>query len=581
MIKNTYPHVAIIGGGPAGSTVATLVRKYNPGLDVLVLEREAFPRDHVGESQLPHISEILNEMGVWDDVERANFPVKIGATYRWGRTDQLWDFEFLNNGAFEDDPRPGRYAGQRRQTAFQVDRGVYDKILLDHARKMGTEVAEEAKVISVKTEGDAVVSLEVMHEGKAVTIRADHFVDASGHTGVLRKAMGVEVESPTTLQNIAIWDYWQNADWAVSVGVGGTRVQVLSLGYGWIWFIPLGPTRTSIGLIVPASYYKAQGKRPQELYDEALGGDAIIQALTKNAVSEGKLSTTKDWSFLAERLSGDNWFLAGESAGFADPILAAGMTLAHKGAREVAYTILELERKTYEPEWLRSRYSESHRRHILQHIRFADFWYTQNGLFSELKDFTRQIAGEVGLKMTSDEAWRWFGTGGFIDHDSTGTDVGGYALYAAKNITKTFLDQDKVEYQIFGKTHFIADLEGAEKTWGATVGEGRIQRHRCYARNGCSLPAAGICGWLTKFLKTERSAEEIIGEANQYRASLGLNSEQATKFPRMLIETLEGMVMDGWVHARVQDGFQGWPEFTVDYERFMHANRDVSRLVQK
>jgi flavin-dependent dehydrogenase len=578
MIKTKRPNVVIIGGGPAGSTVGTLIKKYRPQMRVLILEREAFPRDHVGESQLPHISVVLNEMGVWDKVEAAGFPVKIGATYRWGRTDELWDFEFLNNGIFHDEPRPGKFVGQRTQTAFQVDRAIYDKILLDHARKMGCEAVEEAKVVEVQKDGDRVTGLKVVHEGETYEIEADHYIDASGHVGILRKAMGVEVEAPTTLQNIAIWDYWQNADWAVSVGVGGTRVQVLSLGYGWIWFIPLGPTRTSIGLIVPASYYKERGLRPADLYAEALAGDKVIQALTKNAVCEDKLSTTKDWSFLAERLAGENWFLAGESAGFADPILAAGMTLAHKGAREVAYTILEKERKTYEPEWLASRYSDSHRRHILQHIRFADFWYTQNGLFSELQDFTKELAGEVGLEMSSQDAWRWFGTGGFIDHDSSGTDVGGYALYAAKNITKTFLDEDKVEYQIFGKTHFSINLEGAEKGWGATVGDGRIVRHRSYSRNGCSLPSTGVCGWLMRLLKTEKTAREIIEEANVYRASLGLNSEQAGKFPRSLIETMEGMVLDGWLVARTQEGHDGWPEFSIDYERFMHANRDVSKL---
>ncbi len=577
MTKEFQTDVAIIGGGPAGSTVGTLLMKYRPDLHVSIFEREQFPRDHVGESQLPHISTILVEMGVWDAVERAGFPVKIGATYRWGRSDQLWDFEFLNNGEFVSEPRPGKYEGQRTQTAFQVDRAIYDKILLDHATKLGCQTLERAKVTEVRHEGDKVTGITVQVDGETMNVVADHYVDCSGHVGTLRKAMGVEVESPTTLQNIAIWEYWQNADWAVSVGVGGTRVQVLSLGYGWIWFIPLGPTRTSIGLIVPAQYYKDCGMKPEELYMKALASDPVIQELTKNATRENQLSTTKDWSFLANRLSGENWFLAGESAGFADPILAAGMTLAHKGAREVAYTILELERKTTDPEWLRTRYSDSHRRHILQHIRFADFWYTQNGLFSELKDFTKQIAGEVGLELTSDEAWRWFGTGGFIDHDSSGADVGGYALYAVKNITKTFLGEEEVQYNIFGKTHFSLNLEGTERTWGASVGEGRINRHRCYTRGDCSLPVTGICGWLVPLLKAEKSAQEIVEAANVYRSTLP--REAATKFPRQLIETLEGLVLDGWISTRIEDGFEGWPKFEIDYSRFMHANRDIAERI--
>ena len=110
--------VAIVGGGPAGSTVGCLLRKYRPELRVAIFEREAFPRDHVGESQLPPISKVLAEMGCWDAVEAAGFPIKIGVTYRRGRTDDLWDFEFLPGDDFEDRPRPDVYAGQRELTAF-------------------------------------------------------------------------------------------------------------------------------------------------------------------------------------------------------------------------------------------------------------------------------------------------------------------------------------------------------------------------------------------------------------------------------------------------------------------------------
>ncbi len=98
--------VAIIGGGPGGSTCATFLKKYMPDLKVLILEREAFPRDHVGESQLPPVCRILHEMGCWEKVEAANFPIKIGATYKWGRSQELWDFEFIPAEGFIDEPRP-------------------------------------------------------------------------------------------------------------------------------------------------------------------------------------------------------------------------------------------------------------------------------------------------------------------------------------------------------------------------------------------------------------------------------------------------------------------------------------------
>src|SRR5437762_1045498 len=106
--------VAIIGGGPSGTTTACFLKKYDPSLEVAIFERETFPRDHIGESLLPPISAILDEMGVWDAVDSAGFPIKIGATYRWGKHPELWDFNFLPPSEFTDEPRPAHYAGQRR-----------------------------------------------------------------------------------------------------------------------------------------------------------------------------------------------------------------------------------------------------------------------------------------------------------------------------------------------------------------------------------------------------------------------------------------------------------------------------------
>ncbi len=561
--------VAIIGGGPAGSTAGTLLTKYNPRLKVLVLERETFPRDHVGESQLPVVSKVLDEMEVWDKIEAAGFPVKIGATYRWGKTKDLWDFEFLPNGVFHPEARPSKYAGQRLRTAFQADRAVYDEILLDHAKWMGCDVKEETSVRSVKTNGDRVEGL-VLDDGTEVQAR--YYIDASGHSGILRRAMGVEVETPTSLQNIAIYDYWRNADWAVSVGVGGTRVQVLSQAFGWIWFIPLGPDRTSIGLIVPASYYKSTGQKPQDLYDEAVRNDPRVAKLIKNATCEQKLTTTKDWSFLAKRLAGDNWFLAGESAGFADPILAAGMSLAHVGARDVAYTILALDRGEFDAEWLKGRYDSSHRSQIGQHIRFADYWYTHNGVFSDLKDYAKEIAGDAGLAMSADEAWRWFGQGGFIDHNGA-TGFGGYSLTATKHISATF-GGDTPFFDIVGKTHFVLNLEGAEKTWIAEMDKGRITRRRSYTREGKTLSGAYFMGWLVNVLKTEHSYEDLNFESANYMAEHGYTEAQIPKFRNEFFDILEAMVSDGWVVARTEPGARAVPRQEINISPVIHPNTE-------
>jgi flavin-dependent dehydrogenase len=147
---------------------------------VLIVEKEKFPRDHVGESQLPQISDVLQEMGCWDKVEAADFPIKIGATYRWGTDPNPWDFNFIKPEQFKDEQRPAKFEGQRRQTAFQVDRAKYDEILLRHAEEMGCLVREETAVVKVDVVGDRITALHLRSQEQ---ITARYYIDASGHIG--------------------------------------------------------------------------------------------------------------------------------------------------------------------------------------------------------------------------------------------------------------------------------------------------------------------------------------------------------------------------------------------------------------
>jgi flavin-dependent dehydrogenase len=428
--------VVIVGGGPAGSTAGTLIEKYNPNLSVLIVEKEKFPRDRVGESQLPQISDVLEEMGCWDKVEAADFPIKIGATYRWGTDPNPWDFNFIKPEQFKDEQRPAKFEGHRRQTAFQVDRAKYDEILLRHAEEMGCLVREETAVVKVDVVGDRITAL---HLRSPEQITARYYIDASGHIGVLRRVLGIETHCPTRLQNIAIWDYWTNAEWADEIGIGGTRVQVMSLSHGWIWFIPLGPTRTSIGFICPAEHYKEMKKRPEEIYSEALNSEPRISKLIANATSRGKIETTKDWSFLADRTVGENWFLVGEAAGFADPILAAGMTLAHTGARELAYTILALEEEKHDGNWLKSQYDHNQRSRVKKHIRFADYWYAANGQFTDLQEYSREIARDSGLNLSPEKAFQWLAQGGFTNDILGQAVIAGFDLGSMKQVMQRLL----------------------------------------------------------------------------------------------------------------------------------------------
>jgi len=551
--------VVIVGGGPAGSTLGSVLRKYAPAAKVLILEREIFPREHVGESQLPPVTKVLEEMGCWDKVEAAGFPVKTGALYRWGNTDDLWRFDFLVGQEYEDLPRPGILEGQRHQTTFHVERATFDEILLDHAAELGCEVCEGAKVSSVQRTGDTVDAIKV--EGTtpagaddAGWVRAKHYVDASGHVGILRRAMDVTVSEPTSLKNIAIWRYWRSEKWADldGVGTGGVRVRVMSLGNGWIWFIPIAKDLTSVGFVTHADHYKKSGLTPSELYAQAVATDPHIADLLTGATPEPEIRSTKDWSFLANRMAGENWMLVGESAGFADPILAGGMALAMVGAREAAYLHAALINGDHEESWLKAWYSETQTRRISQHIKFADYWYSANGHFSDLQAYTSQIAAEAGLSLNPKEAFQWLGTGGFVSDDLASPVVGSYRLGAVKSAMQ-ILSGIPATWEINQSNTFTLNLEGCAIEQVPYCADGKIEKVKCYKRGASLLPMIGIYRMVFRALNRASDAAALVKELKMIIAGTKEITEPYNAFLGAL-DALEGMVAEGWITASVKEG---------------------------
>jgi flavin-dependent dehydrogenase len=569
---STYD-VAVIGGGPSGSTLATLLRKYNPDISVLVLEKETFPREHIGESQLPAISPILHEMGVWDKVEAANFPVKLGASLTWGRDNDKWDFDFIPVEEFKDEPRPGKFEGQRTRTAFQVERSIYDKILLDHAADTGVDVRQATQVREVLREGDRIEGFRLSN---GTTVRAKHYVDASGTHAMLRRAMGVASDAPKSLRNVAFWGYWDNVDWAVHIGVGGTRIQIRSLSYGWIWFIPLSPTRASVGLVCPAAYYKDSRLTPEQIYDKALEDQGEIAALMSEASRDGKVYSTKDWSQVADRVTGENWWVCGEAAGFADPILSAGMTLAHTSARELAFTILETERGELDKAWLKQSYDDKTRKNIRQHIRFAQFWYASNGCFKELQEHCQDIADEAGLTLTPQEAWRWLAQGGFSNQTLDSANLGSFDLATAKQIVGKFgdeqMDPEKETLSFMQYNKLTLDLRNAKDEKVAEYRDGRVVPVQCVVRDGKTLPKVGPYPVLVSMLMKSNDPNQIFGYLQQQiRGSQP--PAQAAALMRQLVQAMEVMVVDGWVICE-NDPTRPKPNWTLGKNRQLRSTAE-------
>ncbi len=543
--------VAIVGGGPGGSTTGALLRKYDPALKVLILERERFPREHVGESQLPPIGRVLSEMGVWEKVEAAGFPIKLGATFTWGTTTEPWVFGFIPVEEVGVEGRPGAYAGWRERVAFQVDRARYDELLLDHAADLGCEVRQEARVTEVLAEGDTIRGLRL---ASGETITARRYVDASGNAAVLRRAMGVAVDAPTLLRNVAFWDYWEAPGLnAPILERGATRVLVRSVPFGWLWYIALSEDRTSVGLVCPAAYAKSAGRRPEALYAEALALEPSLSGLLSRATSRQRLDTTTDWSFVAERTFGDNWFLCGEALGFADPILAAGMTLTQTCARHCAYTLLELDRGRHDPAWLCAQYDGTQRRRVLQHIRFAEYWYSANGCFNDLQEYCAEIASHAGLKLNPTDAFRWLSTGG-LDDELGQVAIGGLDLAGVKQVQwRLHSGKENVTYAIDGKNRFTLDLDGAESATVAQLADGEIRAIPAYTRDGHVLALAGGFGLVFAALLESPRADRLVQHIQTAFQARGIPAAERPLVFAQVIQCLELMANQGWVRCRVKE----------------------------
>jgi len=540
--------VAIIGGGPGGSTTGVLLKKYNPGLKVGIFERETFPRDHIGESLLPPISALLTEMGVWDEIESAGFPIKLGATYTWGKSVEPWVFGFLPEEDLPSEmPRPAAYDGWRVATAFQVDRAPYDEILLRRAATLGCEVRQGTRVAAVRRTGDRVDSLE-LESGERVTAR--HYVDASGNVGILRRAMDVKVEVPTLLKNVAFWDYWENPEWAGDADAVATRVHIRSLSFGWLWLIRIGPTRASVGLVCNAEYYKTCGKRPEDLFHEAVMSQPFVARRLEGATCRGTMEATNDWSYVVDRTFGENWFLVGEVAGFADPILSAGLTLTHYGARELAYSILELERGEHERGWLLNRFDELQKRRVRQHIRFAEFWYSANGIFENIRENCSAIAKDAGLKLNPADAFRWLSFGGLTDDVPGQAGIGGLDLSGVKQVMARFTG-GKASWAVDGKNIFKLNLAGATATTVGQLVEGRIERVPCWVRGENKLAATGQQARLIEALQASPDLDRILGYLRMTPATARQGIMQDREFITA-IQSLEAMAAAYWVTCEVR-----------------------------
>lgn len=321
------PDVIVIGGGPSGSTCATLLAQ--KGYRVELFEREHFPRFHIGESLIPHTFDVLDRLKLVDTLKASHYTKKYSVRFvsENGRLSEPFDFS-------DHDPH------ERSQT-WQVRRSEFDLLLLNNARSQGVTVHEGARVLEVLFEGSRAVGVRVKPEdGPERTVKAPVVVDASGQSSMIIDRLGLREWDPV-LKKAAVWTYWKGAMRDEGKTGGATIVLQTAGKKGWFWYIPLHDDIVSVG-VVAAYDYLFQGRASKDfesIYFEEVSRCPGLQPRLANATRCDIFRAQKEYSYRAKQAAGDGWVLIGDAFGFLDPLYSSGVLMAFKSGQMAADTI--------------------------------------------------------------------------------------------------------------------------------------------------------------------------------------------------------------------------------------------------
>ncbi|MCZ6874293.1 MAG: FAD-dependent oxidoreductase [bacterium] len=328
---NLTTDVIVIGGGPGGSTTATMLAR--KGWHVTLFERERFPRQHVGESLLPATLPILEELGVLPTVQAAGFLPKSGATMVWGRDKTPWSWYFHETNT-------------KYPHAYQVWRPQFDQLLLENSRQHGVDVCEERQVVDVLFESGRAVGVRYTAPNGSYTARARFVVDASGQGGLLGRKLGLR-RWDAFFRNLSVYAYFTGAQRLSAPD--DTNIFIESYPHGWFWQIPLHTGWTSVGVVVDAA--RGQEQLQQDGPQAFLHHQIAQASQTRHMLQHAQLAcgpfVVKDWSYMSDEVVGDGYVLVGDAACFVDPLFSSGVHLAcMSGVLAAAYVTTALQDST-------------------------------------------------------------------------------------------------------------------------------------------------------------------------------------------------------------------------------------------
>lgn len=350
--------VVVVGGGPAGSMTAGLLAKR--GRRVLVLEREKFPRYHIGESLITGMLSVIEELGLTERLEAMNFPRKYGVSLVWGRDKALWNVRFAEAGPYE--------------YSFHVRRAEYDQLLLTRARELGAVVVEQATVKEPLVDGDRVAGVAYTVAGDDVVrfARARIVVDASGQARTVSRHF-TRPAWDDDLRNIANWTYYRGCGALPEGQVGNILVE--QVPDGWVWAIPVDDGVLSVGYVTSTEKYTAAGLPGPQLFHAKVAQSQELRKLLDGAELADEFRTTRDWSYIAEDFHGPGWVSVGDAAAFIDPLFSTGVWLATMASWVLDRSIDELLEAPEHEERALARYARVYGQLVTDIRTYVKFFY--------------------------------------------------------------------------------------------------------------------------------------------------------------------------------------------------------------
>ncbi|HEX6159545.1 MAG TPA: NAD(P)/FAD-dependent oxidoreductase, partial [Thermoanaerobaculia bacterium] len=311
--------VIVIGGGPAGSTAATLLARQ--GFSVLLLERERFPRFQIGESLLPYNNDLFERLGVSEQLDCGDFFPKYGAIFVTGDGKVGCSFRF--DQTLEDPYRK----------SFQVRRAEFDHLLLRNAAASGVEVREETAVAAIDLADPDEATIRT-HGGEE--LKARFVIDASGHNAVLGSRVGSRHDI-RELKKIACFAHYRGVTRPEGREGGSTVIVVLQ--NAWFWLIPVSAEVMSVGVVLDRDDFLQAGLTPEQMLEKTIAETPFVLGRMESAERITQVYARKDFSFRMRNTVGTNYALAGDAAGFLDPIFSTGVFMAMKSADMAAHAV--------------------------------------------------------------------------------------------------------------------------------------------------------------------------------------------------------------------------------------------------